>query len=115
MIKNVIDRARVQSRARDDFDYVVLVGNDALFPFFRYPDPSPLSKESDYAPPSAPDSASRASMALGYLLTQDTYGASTEIMQSDGLLPIPDLPVGRLVETADDVNALLDAYVGLTQ
>ena len=47
-IKDVVDRYRAAS---NPLEYVVLVGNDDVIPFFRYPDPAPLGKESEFIPP----------------------------------------------------------------
>ena len=106
-IKGVVDRYR----ALNPLQYVVLVGSDDVIPFFRYPDPAPLSKESEYVPPVLDNTASQASLRLDYVLTQDTYGAKTEISLQNSTLPLPDLAVGRLVERAGDASAVVDAYL----
>ena len=108
-IKAIVDRYRA---AGNPLAYVVLVGNDDVIPFFRYPIPAPLSKESDYVPPVLENTPSQASLRLDYVLGQDAYGASTELSLQGGTLPIPDLAVGRLVETAAEATLLLDAYLG---
>lgn len=100
--------------AGNPLEYVVLVGGDDVLPFFRYPDPAEVSKESDYYPPVLDNTASQASLRLGYMLGQDAYGAETELTLGDSTLPIPDLAVGRLVETAGDALKLISTYVNGT-
>ena len=106
-IKDIIDRYR----ARNPLEYIVLVGNDDVIPFFRSPDLAPLGPESDYVPPVLDNTASQASLRLNYVLSQDAYGASQTITTGAAPLPIPDLAVGRLVETPDDMLVMLDAYL----
>ena len=90
--------------------YVVLVGGDDVIPFFRYPDNSDLGPESAYVPPVSSASASEASLRYNYVLSQDAYGAGIQISLYSSAFPIPDLAVGRLVETASEVSGMLDAY-----
>lgn len=106
-IKAIIDAHRA---ARPSITSVVLVGNDGVIPFFRYPDQAGLASEKGYVPPVKDTSASQASLRLGYVLSQDKYGSSVEISLNDHTFPIPELPVGRLVETAADITGMLNAY-----
>jgi hypothetical protein len=98
-------------REINPLEYIVLVGNDDAIPFFRYPDNSLLASEIGYSPPVRDDTTSQASLKSGYILTQDTYGASIEISNKAQTLPVPDLAIGRLVETASDINQVLQAYL----
>lgn len=97
-------------RANNPVQYVLIVGGDEVIPFFRHPDQAMLANERNYVPPVLDNTASQASLRLGYVLSQDRYGASRELLIKDDFLPIPDLPVGRLVETLSDINAMFDAY-----
>ncbi|MBK8047515.1 MAG: hypothetical protein IPK16_10550 [Anaerolineales bacterium] len=106
-IKGIVERVR----ASNPLDYVVLVGNDDVIPFFRYPDPAPVGRESEFSPPVLDEPASGASLRLDYVLGQDAYGAATEIALQGSTLPIPDLAVGRLVETAGEAVTMIDAYL----
>ena len=105
-IKDIVDRYR----AVNPLDYVVIVGNDNVIPFFRHPDQALLANEKNYVPPVSDRTASQASLKLGYVLSQDRYGTQLEISHKDEALPIPDLAVGRLVETPTDIMGMLDAY-----
>ncbi|MCB0085668.1 MAG: hypothetical protein KDE47_32220, partial [Caldilineaceae bacterium] len=91
--------------------YVVLVGNDAIIPFFRYPDSAPVSPESDFEPPVLDGSISEANLRLNYVLSQDAYGSRREISLQNRLLPIPNLAVGRLVETTAEAMNTINAYL----
>ncbi len=106
-IKDIVEAYRTLN----PLEYVVIVGNDDVIPFFRYPDNALLANEKNYAPPVRDNTASQASLKLGYVLSQDRYGASVEISYKTGAIPIPDLAVGRLVETEADAIAVLDAYL----
>jgi hypothetical protein len=94
--------------------YIVIVGNDEAIPFFRSPDNAPLGPESNYEPPLLDNSAAQAALRLNYVLSQDAYGARTSISLGNDSLPVPQVPVGRLVERAAEINTMLDAYLGLT-
>ncbi len=107
-IKDIIDRYRT---APNPLRYVVIVGNDNVIPFFRHPDRALLGPESDYVPPVFDFTASQASLKLNYVLGQDFYGSQVDLSLQLSTLPIPDLAVGRLVETASDASRMVDAYL----
>jgi hypothetical protein len=107
-IKDIVDAYR---STNPDLAYVTIVGSDTQVPFFRYPDQALLGPEQDYDPPVADGTQSQSSLRLNYVLGQDEYGASTSISLQDGDFPIPALAVGRLVESATQINAVLEAYL----
>ncbi len=106
-IKRIIDSYGLVN----PLEYIVLVGSDGVIPFFRHPDQAGLANESNYVPPVLDSSASQASLRLGYVLSQDRYGARVEISRLDHTDPIPSLAVGRIGETAAEATGLLDAYL----
>ena len=106
-IKRIVDLYRDENPT---LEYAVIVGNDDVIPFFRYPDRALLANEKNYVPPVHPRTASYASLKLGYFLSQDEYGSSNRIPVGSANVPIPNMAVGRLVETASDVISVLDAY-----
>ena len=110
-IKQVADNYR---ELNPNLKYIVLVGGDRAIPFFRYPDRAGLAPESNYYPPVDKTSASEASLRLNYVLGQDEYGASLSLSVRDDHLPIADLAVGRLVETAAEATGLVNAYLNNT-
>ncbi|MGH2521700.1 MAG: Ig-like domain-containing protein, partial [Anaerolineales bacterium] len=107
-IKDIVDAYRTLN----PLEYVVIVGNDDVIPFFRHPDQALLASEKNYVPPVRDNTASQASLKLGYVLSQDRYGAGLDISSKTNMLPLPGLAVGRLVETEADAIRLLDAYLG---
>ena len=90
--------------------YIVIVGGDDAIPFFRYPDQTLLGPESDFLAPVLPGTASNASLRANFVLGQDAYGASFDLSLHGSAFPIPDLPVGRLVETKAEAAGMIDAY-----
>ncbi len=107
-IKRVID---AYWAVNPDLRYVVLAGNDAQIPFFRYPDQTLLGPEQNYDPPMADFTQSQAALRLNYVLGQDEYGAGTTLNLGNRRFPVPQLAVGRLVETPAEMITVLDAYL----
>ncbi len=110
-IKDIVTAYR---NANPDLASVVLVGDDGVIPFFRYPDQNGLGPEKNYQPPVDPTSASEASLRSDYVLGQDEYGSSISLALGAYAFPIPDLPVGRLVETPGEATGILRAYLDHT-
>lgn len=108
--KRIRDVIAAYRAANPSLAYVVLAGNDHVVPFFRIPDQSGLGSEKDYRPAVLDPTASQASLRFGYVLTQDFYGSKAPISRFDHELYVPDLAVGRLVETVTDISAVIDAY-----
>src|SRR4029079_11100672 len=94
-----------------NLQYVVLAGGDSNIPFFRYADPAGLAKESLYIPPVKGGTLSEASIKPEYVLGQDETGAELVLDLGGTRMPVPKLAVGRLVETASEVSATIDAYL----
>ena len=109
-IRDVVNSYRDTSHT---LKYVVIAGGDSVIPFFRYADSAGIGPESDYVPPALDTSASQASLRRNYVLGQDAYGAVSDLNVKGAVMPIPDLAVGRLVETADEIIGMVDAYLGL--
>jgi hypothetical protein len=107
-IKDIVDEYRALNT---DMAYVVIVGSDGHIPFFRYPDQGLLGPEQDYDPPVADGTQSQAALRLNYVLSQDEYGAAVSLSLLDVSFPLPELAVGRLVETAAEMNTVLAAYL----
>ncbi len=93
--------------------YVVIAGNDDVIPFFRYPDTSGLGSEKDFEVGLLPGSASKASLNNNQVLSQDAYGSAREVTIAGATVPVPDLAVGRLVETPGEIEATIAHYRGL--
>jgi len=109
-IKNVI----LSYEAQNPLEYVVLVGNDSVIPYFRHPDLAGLANEMDYYPPVLDSTSSQAALRLGEVLSQDDYGAICGLSINGSTFPIADLAVGRLVEQPAEISGTLDAYPAAT-
>ncbi|MHB1988939.1 MAG: Ig-like domain repeat protein [Acidimicrobiales bacterium] len=109
-IQEIINTYRIGSGA--NLQYVVLVGDDGVIPFFRYPDTSPLAGESNYQPPLLSTTAAAAALQTNQYLSDDQYGAANELSIEGTTVPLPSAAVGRLVETPADILATVDSYLG---
>ncbi|HWR64898.1 MAG TPA: choice-of-anchor Q domain-containing protein [Bellilinea sp.] len=107
-IKEIITRYR----SGNALQYVVLVGGDNVIPYFRHADGAMLGNEKNFVPPVLENTPSQASLKSGYFLSQDDYGAAFTISVKGDDLPMLDLAVGRLVETAAEAKTVVDAYLG---
>src|SRR5262249_43462022 len=94
----------------NQLEYVVLAGSDNVIPFFRYPDQAGLANENEYSPPVLDSGAAQSALRYGQILSQDNYGSRVELVRSDRNLPLPQIAVGRLVETIPEMSHMLDLY-----
>src|SRR5262249_29393129 len=103
---------------RAQLQQIVLVGDDDEIPMARVSDGTKLSNEADYASEvvrrDSPDpsvvSATPQSTALAnhYLLTDDPYGDFDPIPWKQDAVYVPDVALGRLVETPADIQLQLE-------
>jgi CSLREA domain-containing protein len=107
-IKKVIDAYRA---ANPTLQYIVLAGGADVIPFFQVQDVSGLANEKDYVPPVLPSTASEAGLKTNLVQGQDAYGSQIEFTQAGYTLALPDLAVGRLVDSATEISAAVDAYI----
>ena len=110
-IKRIVDAYR---KKYPSIQYAVLVGDDNVIPFFRYPDPALMGNETLYVPPVRDDTTSQASLRLGYILTDDFLASSQSVSLHGTQLPVSDLSTGRLVETPQEIAGMVDAYLSLS-
>ncbi len=106
-IQDIINSYRTPS-----LRYVVIVGDDDVIPFFRYPDDAGLASESGYEPPLSSTLPPGAALASNDYLSDDQYGAASEITYEGTTIPLTTAAVGRLVETPADILATVDSYIG---
>ena len=109
-IRDVVNSYR---DSRGTLKYVVVAGGDSVIPFFRYADSAGIGPESNYVPPVRDTTASQASLRDNYVLGQDAYGSLTDVTLKGAVLPVPDLAVGRLVETPDEIQGMVNAFLAL--
>ncbi len=106
-------KAIIDSYRNPASKYVVIAGGDDVVPFFRYPDTSGLGQESQFADEITllDDSAAKASLRNDQVLSQDAYGARSEVTIGGATVPVQDLAVGRLVKTPDEIIATVRHYL----
>jgi len=107
IIKEVVDGYKALN---PNLKYIVIVGGDNVIPFYRLPDRALLANEKNFMPPVAQETSSYANLILGYILSQDPYGSTIELSVNNTTLPVPEMAVGRLVETPENIITMLDAY-----
>ncbi|MGH9292080.1 MAG: hypothetical protein ACRDZ6_04780, partial [Acidimicrobiales bacterium] len=90
---------------------VVIVGDDDVIPFFRYADEEAIGPENTYSPPLSSTSEADAALASNYYLSDDQYGAATELTIDGTTLPVQNAAVGRLVETPAEISATIGNYL----
>jgi hypothetical protein len=113
-IKALIDNYPRPTATTDGLRYVVLIGGDAVVPFFREIDTGAIAGERLWGgPPYDDDTASQAAIRRGYVLSQIRYGAAAELIVKDRSVPVADIAVGRLVETASEAAGMLQAYLDI--
>ncbi len=110
-IQGIINSYRVTPT---NLKYVVIVGDDNVIPFFRYSDDGGLAPESNYQPPLSSTSEADAALQAPDYLSDDQYGAASELTIQGNPVPLPTASVGRLVETPSDIYNSIESYVGGT-
>ncbi len=106
-IKELADTYR---NGNSNSKYVVIAGGDDIVPFFRYPDTSGLGQESEFVPPVNENTPSGASLNHDQVQSQDAYGSDKSVTIGGTTLPLPDLAVGRLVETPAEIIGAVANY-----
>lgn len=93
--------------------YIVLVGDDRIIPMARVPDRTALLPESTYADVSSNVTVGHV-LAAGEYLTDDPLAVLDAITTADvaGNVFLPDLAVGRLVETPQEIITTIATYIG---
>ena len=93
-------------------EYVVIVGGDDQVPQFRLPDETRIANETGYA--SALRGAvtpQTAAFAAGMLLSDDPYGDAHPLLANGREIFVPELALGRLVETPSEIVQSLDRFL----
>jgi len=90
--------------------YVTIVGSDEIIPFARKPDETSISNESTFAHEFS-DNAMFGALITRHILSDDTYGDIDPIPWFDRFLNIPELAVGRLVESSGDIRIAAENYI----
>jgi hypothetical protein len=107
-IKDIVDDWR-----NDNSKYVVVAGGDEVIPFFRYQDISGLGPESSFSPPVLENTPSGASLNEDQVQSQDAYGSDLFVTIGGVTVPLPDLAVGRLVKTPEEIEGTVANFLTL--
>jgi uncharacterized protein YjbI with pentapeptide repeats len=92
--------------------YVTILGGDDIIPMGRVPDLTRVSNESEYASTFTVSNPISAAEAASETLTDDVYGDPNPTPTGDGNnLFVPQMAVGRLVESPIDIGSQLESYV----
>ncbi len=105
-----IDAVRAQYPS---INSVVLIGDDSLLPMARVPDRTSFGNESTFGSEVMSGTQSNelsAALLNGYTLTDDAYGTKAGIAVNEHELFMPDVALGRLVETPEDIAGAMKTY-----
>jgi hypothetical protein len=109
-ISAVVDQVRADNPTVQN---LVLVGADDQVPFARIADGATESNERDYGASAAvgQGNVEADALSLGYYFSDDPYAASQPLGVGSATLYAPQLAVGRLVESASEIEAALTRFV----
>ena len=108
-IRDVVGDLRSQY---PNIDSIVLVGADEVVPFARIPDLTKIANERTYAGTLAGENNELVSaLAYGYYLSDNAYGDTEPDVVGGRPVWIPEVAVGRLVESPTDILAQLQHFV----
>jgi hypothetical protein len=113
-INTVVDQQIRQAPNGAGLKYLVLVGGDPVFPFARLGDFTAIANESNYASTFGPNSDLFSSLRLGNFLSDDPYGDVNPVPYLNRQLYIPELAVGRLVETPAQMIGAIGRFVSFS-
>ncbi|MGB9378213.1 MAG: hypothetical protein WCB04_11940, partial [Mycobacteriales bacterium] len=112
-INAYVDRLRTTNNLTD-LRNIVIAGDDLVLPMGRVRDRIALDNEQTYAGEQVynnQDNSLSAALRGGYILSDDPYGDFNPISWLDGQAYVPDVGLGRLVETPADITAAVDAFI----
>ena len=108
-------RGQIQSRIglEPTIQYVVLAGDDDVIPQRRIPDETIVGNEANYLVDALlkPGSPLFSSVLYGFILSDDYYVDDVPTPWAGRELYLPDRPIGRLVETPEEIGAAADAFL----
>ncbi|HVD25014.1 MAG TPA: DNRLRE domain-containing protein, partial [Gaiellaceae bacterium] len=97
--------------ARPALRHVVLLGADTALPFARLDDLTTIANEADYASTFARTDDLYGALFEHKVLSDDPYATTDPIPYLQRQLFVPQLAVGRLVETAAQITGTLDRFL----
>ncbi len=110
-VTSLVSQARA---AAPSITSVTLVGDDGQLPMGRVPDLTLTANERGHAAssagPAGQDNPVTAAQKRNMLLSDDPYGTSAPIAWLNRRLYLPDVAVGRLVETPEQIVGAVDQF-----
>jgi len=109
-VNKVVDHVAV---GLNDLRHIVIVGGDEVLPSARVADLVSLSNETTYADSllfGGRETATSAAARAAMVLTDDAYGDFDPQAWTGGKLFVPDVALGRLVETPQEILGQLQQY-----
>ena len=89
---------------------VVVVGGDDIVPMARLDDTTRVGNETGYADEFDVNGPYFGALETSHFLSDDPYGDLDPMQWATRRLYVPELAIGRLVESPDQIIAQLDAY-----
>ena len=111
VVRAITDVVRTIRNARPAVRNLVLLGNDKALPFARLDDLTTIANEADYAWTFAREDDLYGAMFEHRVLSDDPYATTDPIPYLQRQLFVPQLAVGRLVETPAQITGALDRFV----
>ena len=111
VVRAITDVVRTIRNARPAVRNLVLLGNDKALPFARLDDLTTIANEADYASTFARGDDLYGPMFEHRVLSDDPYATTDPIPYLQKQLFVPQLAVGRLVETQAQITGALDRFV----
>jgi Tol biopolymer transport system component len=111
IVRAITDVVRTIRNARPSLRNLVILGNDKTLPFARLDDLTTVANEADYAPTFPRDEPLYGAMFQHDMLSDDPYATTDPIPYLQRQLFVPQLAVGRLVETPAQITGSLDRFL----
>ncbi|MFN0147916.1 MAG: C25 family cysteine peptidase [Dehalococcoidia bacterium] len=112
VVNQISQHIRTVKAAHPELRHVVIVGDDSVIPFARIADETKTGNEDTFASALADQqSPTFGAFATRNILSDDPYGTTEAISYLNRFLYVPQLSVGRLVETPAEINAQVDLFV----
>jgi YVTN family beta-propeller protein len=111
VIKQIL--TRLLRDAYPNAEYLVLVGSDNILPFRRVPDRALIANERGYNAWVAGGTPMGGRIRGGYILSDDYYASFHPLPGPDRPRYVPEIAIGRLVETPDEIMAAVNAFLSV--
>ena len=101
--------ARLSEETEDSFDYIAIIGDDEVVPFYRRSDP--LGQEIGYGDKAGTGCAARVDSGGNFILTDVPYSMRADDDPETVPNPVPEVALGRIfADHPDQLITMIDAY-----